>query len=772
MPKKQKIKHAPAKLKLAVAPSTLGRSFERNLVPALILVAAAIMSVAYFNYSTGEAGARVKMSLSPSAFRRPQVLGLISSTDIVTKKFTFLAASSTRPIVLSVSNLQNERAVARQFFTDYGKYFGVKNFANELKLLKSLTDEAGVKYLRYNQIHKGVPVFGAQLAVQVNSDLSVNSAGGRFVPNIGINVKPQITAKKAEGYAREIAAEQFGMRDPNFSRVKLYIFNKSIINQKANNKNHLVWQVDASDSKTYGRKILFIDAKTGELIYYFEGDRDAINRKIYHCNSVSGVENCKLWNDDGLDGGRREGEAASGFADVDDLYTFIGNTHSYYKDKFNLDGANGTGGTGSGGDFQVTSTYGLSYFVYPVTVSTTCPNATWDGYYVKFCQGVINLPIVAHEYTHSVSDYAFGHPNEPGMVNAYETGAIEEGFADVFAMGVERYVNGASSWKMNLPPLGVIRDISDPASTPGRALPARFYDPNFYCGDDDKGGVHRNSTVISNMIYNLVNGADFNGCLIGAVSQDKVERILYNARKFTFSISEKFNDLYNDLNVACGLRYGGQSYECKQLRTAMQAAEIDQPGLCSGVARVKPACDVPRLDSSRLNTDVNPLDSLSSDQIKVNLPDSVTQPVISLPINTNLNPTTDAVVSSTNNSASSPQPTTPVVPEVTDRNPNFSVAVNWVDGKTLALTGKITYYGLGSKCDGPRYFVPTIVRWGDGNGATDEITPTKNADGTYSFSPSHTYVKMFTNSWNLSVTVHNECFGSGTKQIIIKAPTI
>ena len=766
MPTKPRTRRTPAKLKSATVSAPIVEipqktqintkamlgSFEKNLVPALILVAAAIMSVSYFNYTTNEASARLESSFSISAFKKPTIIGLISSADRITKKFTFLAASSTQPIVLSVANLQNERAVARQFFTDYGKHFGVKSFATELKFLKLLTDEFGTKHLRYLQVYKGVPVFGAQMLVHVQSNLSVNSAGGRFVSNIGINVKPKISADKAKDYAREIAVNEFGMTKPNFSKARLYIFNESLINPNANAKNQLVWQMDVNDPQTYDRKILFLAATTGKLVYFLEGDRDATNRKIFHCNNGNDIDSCKLWDDEGLNGGRREGETATGFADVDNLYSFIGNAQSYYQDNFDLDGANGNGGTGRGGDFQVTSTYGLSYYVYPVTVSSTCPNATWDGSYIKFCQGVVSLPIVAHEYTHSVSDYAFGHPDEPGMTNAYETGAIEEAFADIFAMGIERYVNGASSWKVSLGTLGVIRDISSPSSTPGRALPSRFYDPNFYCGDSDKGGVHRNSTVISNMIYNLVNGADFNGCLIGAVDQDKVERILYNGRKFTFNTSEKFNDLYNDLNVACGLRYGGQGYECRQLRSAMQAAEINQPGACSGVARVKPACDMPRLDGN-INTNINPLDNLPSNSLDVNIPDSVTQPQIKLPINTSPNPTNDEVVSSSPINLSVPAVISNPVAAEEIRTPSFSMVVTQ-KGNDATVTGKIDYYGTGAKCSGPRPYDPVIVRWGD---AADEPSVTNGA-----FNAKHTYF-IKNKTYTLTVSVYNSCYGMKTE---------
>ena len=107
-----------------------------------------------------------------------------------------------------------------------------------------------------------------------------------------------------------------------------------------------------------------------------------------------------------------------------------------------MNGGNGLGGIGRVGSerYPATSTVGYSYFIATSTWGI-CPNAFGGKYSLKFCDGVVNLGVVGHEYTHAVSDFI--GPPTTSLAYKNESGAIEEAIADIMSQGVERHANGA-----------------------------------------------------------------------------------------------------------------------------------------------------------------------------------------------------------------------------------------------------------------------------------------------------------------------------------------
>ncbi len=145
------------------------------------------------------------------------------------------------------------------------------------------------------------------------------------------------------------------------------------------------------------------------------------------------------------------------------------------------------------------------------------------------------LDVIAHEFGHGVSKHT------ASFIYEGESGAIEEGYSDIWAACVERYVGNLSDsaiWimgdKFRLDESGR-RNIMNPNST--NQPDTYFGNYWFYINDSDTTGrdfVHTNSSIFSHWFYLLVNGGsgvnDNNDSYnVEGVGFDTAMRIAYNA---------------------------------------------------------------------------------------------------------------------------------------------------------------------------------------------------------------------------------------------------
>ncbi len=129
-------------------------------------------------------------------------------------------------------------------------------------------------------------------------------------------------------------------------------------------------------------------------------------------------------------------------------------------------------------------------------------NAFWDGYRITYGDGNSNyspltsVDIVAHEITHGLTEYT------ANLVYQDESGALNEGFSDIFATIIEIYAK----------PIHINWTIGEDIGTPFRSLanPNQFNNPDTYLGVfwDMNNEVHQNSTVFSHWFYLLSEGGN------------------------------------------------------------------------------------------------------------------------------------------------------------------------------------------------------------------------------------------------------------------------
>ena len=135
--------------------------------------------------------------------------------------------------------------------------------------------------------------------------------------------------------------------------------------------------------------------------------------------------------------------------------------------------------------------------------------------------------IVAHEYGHAVADHL-----DKNLAYWGESGAIDEGLADIWAACIENYIGGQTFYE--------IWNIGDHRGNPDRCLhdPKSKNHPNTYkktywvnatdiTENNDCGGVHTNCNVLSYWFYLLTMG--------GTGTNDKGNEYIVNGLGFTTS---------------------------------------------------------------------------------------------------------------------------------------------------------------------------------------------------------------------------------------------
>lgn len=164
----------------------------------------------------------------------------------------------------------------------------------------------------------------------------------------------------------------------------------------------------------------------------------------------------------------------------------------------------------------------------------------------------------------------------------------------------EKFYTGTTDWKQRTnPSFPPRRDLRTPSSilNPNNGnvpYPDRYYSYGVYCGSDEGIWGASNMTILSHALYLIAEGGEQNGCEIQPQGVDVAQRILFRGWRTYFSTTVTFNEAYTDLVQACNDLYPPAEfpYVVENVTNALQAVELDQPGLCSGIPESAPPCAV------------------------------------------------------------------------------------------------------------------------------------------------------------------------------------
>lgn len=426
-------------------------------------------------------------------------------------------------------------STARGYLRENGSVFGISSTAVDF-VVKRTRDRGARQNVRLQQTYAGVPVFGGEAIVQLNPQGGIESVLSRVqrdtqpLDNGSVATTPRISASDAATLAQNHFTAQAG-EPVSVGPAELQIFAPALLQMPGSLR--LVWQLDvaAADPLRLHAQVL-VDAASGEIVAAFELRCTALNRTIQDKQNTSNAPVTV----------RVEGGAATGVAQFDNAYLYLGDTYNFYSGVHGRDSYDDAGGA-------IIATLRYCDWRRSCPVANAFAQNTADSSAIVFGDFWAVDDVVAHEYTHKVTAF------ESGLIYTNISGAINESLSDVWGEFIDQ-VNGratdtaAVKWQMGEDlPGGALRSMKDPTlfNNPDR-LTSALYQPENNAADN--GGVHSNSGVNNKLCYLLTDGDTFNGQTVTSMGATQVVKLYYEAQTDLLTSSADWTDLFNALMQA------------------------------------------------------------------------------------------------------------------------------------------------------------------------------------------------------------------------------
>ena len=552
---------------------------------------------------------------------------------------TFVQIAPGGDLLPTVAYAQGEASIAQMgtkgmtFFKEYGALFGINDPASELMLINQKQDEQGRTHFTYQQQYQGVAVYGALLRTHFDRAGQLTVVNGLAVPVATLATTPQLQTTDATKRAiAAVQADEVNTEEPLsiVGEPQLVIFQAGLI-QGIAGRIHLAYQVEIVNEARTLRRFLFIDAQSGKVIESYSGVHE-LEREI-----SEGSLNNVVWDE----GKNHPFPIPAGWANGNSSQVLAWNDEAKgAKETYNLFGSLSNGGW-------------LSYNQQNAVMRTvnndpriSCPNANWNGISTNYCNGVTGDDTVAHEWAHAYTEYT------SNLVYAWQPGALNESFSDVWGEVVDllngrgldspngnrtagscstlgkgspkndnsyRWLSGEDDSAFG----GAIRDMWQPTCY---GDPGKVSDSQYFCTEDDNGGVHINSGVPNHLFALLVDGGVYNGRTVSAIGLTRAAHLYWHTQQHYLTPTSDFFALADGLTAACtdligqplhslsvgdAATWGSIAPEtisathCTQVATAINAVELRAtPSQCNFTALLQanpPAlCSAPAVPTSLL----------------------------------------------------------------------------------------------------------------------------------------------------------------------------
>ncbi|MCG8902361.1 T9SS type A sorting domain-containing protein [Tenacibaculum finnmarkense] len=526
---------------------------------------------------------------------------------------------------------------------------------DNLQKIKSEIDNLGFIHEKFQQQFKGVKVeFGTYTAHAKNSTL--RTMDGALYDVGKVNIRPKLSKEAAFKKAiAHIGAQKYLWEQPkeakNLGNYKkptgeLLILPREVIGTKS---ARLAYKFDIYTTKPLSRGDLYIDAHTGEALFFnatikhlgehahssknlgavnglaekltatlatgnadtrYSGTKSIITRLVG--NSYVLRDNTRGGGVNTYNSGAQPSYPTTDFTDSDNNWTaaeFNNSakdnaaldahwgaemTYDYFQDKHNRNSYNGSGATIN------------SYVHYDdVSGGTGYDNAFWNGSVMTYGDGSSNgnegngyfdaltsIDVAAHEIGHAVCS------NTANLAYQRESGAMNEGFSDIWGAAVEHFAKGngndlapdASVWLIGdeidrRNGSSALRSMSNPneRNQPDTYGGVNWKEPN--CGtptrSNDYCGVHTNSGVLNYWFYLLTVGGsgtnDINNAFnVDAIGMEKSAKISYRLEANYLSANSTFEDARVGSITAAEDLYGANSIEVQSVTNAWHAVGVGQ----------------------------------------------------------------------------------------------------------------------------------------------------------------------------------------------------
>lgn len=441
-----------------------------------------------------------------------------------------LTLPGSTPELLMFSKSSNLRAL--NLFETFKQSFNLKaEDAMEMKNFQ--VDDLGYTHYRFQQKYRGVPVFGIEYLVHEKDD-KVVAANGRIIRGLTLSVEPALKEGQALTIAlnfvnkppylwQDTAMEnkiKILKHDPQYSsfpKGELVLVNKKGFQNMDADNFTLAWKFDIHDHSMFYSKTVFVDAHLGSIVNSFP----------LTLSCEVGTALTTWYGKHAIHTSR----ADSSYYLLDNCPAHTAKIHTYgtdFGDCYDEDNdwsdpkmqgpVTSHWGVHEAMDFFAQSPFGRNSFDNYGHDIMVRHRPNYNGAQFNSSTGIMTIgmkndislgknfinavDVCGHEFAHGVI-----YSSNFGLrIYQGESGALNESFADIFGVGVQRKATGVLNWTINEQDIdGFIRDLSAPKNK-GQ--------PDYYMGENwkstmwatDNGGVHTNSGVQNYWFYLLAVG--------------------------------------------------------------------------------------------------------------------------------------------------------------------------------------------------------------------------------------------------------------------------
>ncbi|MET8569971.1 M4 family metallopeptidase [Streptomyces sp. NPDC004783] len=446
---------------------------------------------------------------------------------------------------------------------------------SDLRTLKT-TAVGRQSAVRFQQKHHGVPVFGAQYAVQTEAadgGQKVLSTTGTLYTGLTVSTAPKVTSATARQRMFSLDARLRAVEGARTAEHGLVVLPDA-------HGGTLAWHFTVTGARADGspvRQEVYVDARVGGIALSYDGidaadatpvaatgvrmdgTEAALNANREADGSYTLVDSTRaMFPRTGgqirtYDAQRKNYTLVAGGPVTDDVplvtssaqrfdganttsgavdaHLNAAKVYEYLKDRLGRDGIDGKGGS-------------IHSVVNVAANGKDYANAFWDGSKMVYghMNGVplsVGLDVVGHEMTHGVTEHS------AGLVYLNQPGALNEAISDYFGNAIETADKGVA---MSDPTSGLVgeylcngtepldecalRDLNDGRDARKDYLPITL--------DVDNGGVHYNSTIVGGALWDMRKTID----------PKLADRIVYQAAENYLTPLSGFTDMRNAVTLA------------------------------------------------------------------------------------------------------------------------------------------------------------------------------------------------------------------------------
>lgn len=528
-------------------------------------------------------------------------------------KLPLFAKGNLKEIGSSIKTEEDFQDAAYYFLDAMGQALQIEDTRAEFKPVKLEADELGFFHVRFQQRFNGIKVYGGEVIVHFHPEKG-QVFNGRYYPTPALEnrVTPSISETiaidkafadvKQHNRVKKLREEELRFIDVPVSRAELVVFHEE---QKLD-KERLAWEVEIVPNIT-AKWLYFIDAESGEVLHKFNQicqlhGAHCVAEAEEHKMGITSEKITALPPDRGtasdlfganqsinvyrhsdgiwymIDAERPMHNASqSNFPNdaVGVIWTIDAQNTSPQTDDFttsHIFSTNNQWNSPSGVSAHLNAATAYEYFrtthsrnsingqggnvISVINVvdenNAQMDNAFWSGQAMFYGNGsqafssplAKSLDVAGHEISHGVIQ------NTANLEYFSESGALNESFADIFGVMIDR-----DDWQLGEDVVnpqvfisGALRDMSNPHNGRTRLGQAGWQPESVseqFFGEEDNQGVHINSGITNRAFF----------LIASQIGKSAAEQIYYRALTRYLTRSSRFVDLRiaviqsaNDLN--------------------------------------------------------------------------------------------------------------------------------------------------------------------------------------------------------------------------------